>query len=105
MMIPHTLCSFYTHISHNPGVLVLSTTLYMYINTHMYDQHTCKHTQVAVDLSKPGYVDTIDSATKDIDVQIVFCNAGYILTGFFEDRYPVCLLRISLGCIPTYVFV
>jgi hypothetical protein len=41
---------------------------------------------VPTDLSKTGYLEAVEAATKDIDVQLVFCNAGYILTGFFEDR-------------------
>ena len=28
----------------------------------------------------------ITRATADINVQCVFCNAGYILTGFFHTR-------------------
>jgi hypothetical protein len=43
-------------------------------------------TQVGVDLSRPGYMPVIAKATADIDVQIVFCNAGYILSGFFYSR-------------------
>jgi short-subunit dehydrogenase len=42
--------------------------------------------KVPVDLSKPGFLDSLDAATKDITVQVVFCNAGYMVTGFFEDR-------------------
>ena len=41
--------------------------------------------QVPVDLGTSGkYLEPIDDATKDIDVQLVFNNAGYILSGFFE---------------------
>lgn len=42
---------------------------------------------VEVDLSLPGsaYLPVIQDATKDLDVQIVFNNAGYIKTGFFCD--------------------
>lgn len=41
---------------------------------------------VKVDLSKPGdYLPKIIAATADIDVQILFNNAGYIKTGFFCD--------------------
>ena len=29
----------------------------------------------------PGYLDKIAEATKDIDVQLVFNNAGFMLTG------------------------
>jgi NAD(P)-dependent dehydrogenase (short-subunit alcohol dehydrogenase family) len=48
--------------------------------------------QVGANLGKPGYMDVIAKATEDIDVQIVFCNAGYILTGFFHTRCAACLL-------------
>lgn len=47
---------------------------------------------VPVNLGKPssgvkgGFLDALEEATKDIDVQIVFSNAGYILTGFFAER-------------------
>lgn len=41
---------------------------------------------VKVNLGKPGeYLLQVQEATKDIDVQIVFNNAGYIKTGFFCD--------------------
>ncbi|KAM3568880.1 hypothetical protein VYU27_009006 [Nannochloropsis oceanica] len=39
-------------------------------------------------LFSPGqaYLPKIITATKDIDVQIIFNNAGYILTGFFDSQ-------------------
>ena len=40
---------------------------------------------MGVNLGKPGYLEQIAEATKDIDVQIVFCNAGYMVTGFFDS--------------------
>ena len=40
--------------------------------------------QVGVDLAAPGFMPSIVKATQDLDVQIVFCNAGYMLTGFFH---------------------
>ena len=40
-------------------------------------------TQVGVDLGSKGYMKSIIDATADIDVQAVFCNAGYMLTGFY----------------------
>ena len=43
--------------------------------------------QVGANLAKPGFMDAIIRETDDIDIQIVFCNAGYILTGFFHTRY------------------
>lgn len=42
--------------------------------------------QVGVDLSRPGYMRDVAKATADIPVQLVFCNAGYILKGFFYTR-------------------
>jgi len=41
--------------------------------------------KVGVNLGKPGYIPTIADATSDIDVQCVFLNAGYVLTGFFDS--------------------
>ena len=41
--------------------------------------------QVGVNLSGNNYLDAILEATKDIDVQIIFCNAGYLVTGFFHS--------------------
>jgi hypothetical protein len=31
-----------------------------------------------------GYMQAIVDATKDIDVSLLFNNAGYIVTGFFD---------------------
>ena len=41
--------------------------------------------QVGVNLGKPGYLEHIDKETADINVQLLFNNAGYMLTGFFES--------------------
>lgn len=57
---------------------------------------------MAADLGRPGYMDDIRKATNDIDVQIVFCNAGYILSGFFYSKWvtagtsllPPCASRV-----------
>jgi hypothetical protein len=47
----------------------------------------CLFTQVGADLGRPGgYMPAIIKATADINVQIVFCNAGYILPGFFYTK-------------------
>lgn len=43
--------------------------------------------QVGVDLGKPGYMTEVQKQTADLDVQIVFCNAGYMLTGFFDSMW------------------
>lgn len=44
--------------------------------------------KVGCDLSAAGgkYMDAITKQTRDVDVQLVFCNAGYILPGFFHTR-------------------
>ncbi|WIA08978.1 hypothetical protein OEZ85_008392 [Tetradesmus obliquus] len=43
--------------------------------------------KVGADLGRHGgYMPAIIKATADIDVQIVFCNAGYILPGFFYTK-------------------
>lgn len=39
----------------------------------------------------------INKATADIDVQLVFCNAGYILSGFFYSR-PVEAVLANIEC-------
>lgn len=44
---------------------------------------------MGVDLGKPGYLGEVAKQTADIDVAIVFCNAGYMLTGFFDSMCAV----------------
>ena len=34
---------------------------------------------------KTDYMPAIIEATKDIDIQVIFNNAGYIVTGFFDQ--------------------
>ncbi len=41
--------------------------------------------KVGVDLSRGDYVSPIAEATKDVDVQLVFNNAGFITAGLFAD--------------------
>jgi len=43
--------------------------------------------KVGVNLGRrdANYMEAIKEATKDIDVQLVFNNAGYIVTGFFDQ--------------------
>ncbi|KAK9814819.1 hypothetical protein WJX72_011995 [[Myrmecia] bisecta] len=53
--------------------------------------------KVGVNLGAPGYLDAIKKATADLDVTVVFCNAGYMLTGFFEDR-PLEAQLANLEC-------
>jgi short-subunit dehydrogenase len=40
---------------------------------------------VGVDLSKPGYMEAVAKATEGKDIQLLFCNAGFMKTGFFVD--------------------
>lgn len=41
--------------------------------------------QVGVNLGTPGaYLKTIEDATADLDVTILFNNAGFMVTGFFD---------------------
>jgi hypothetical protein len=49
---------------------------------------------VGVDLGRPGYLGEVAKQTADIDVAIVFCNAGYMLTGFFDS-----MRALSTPCI------
>lgn len=42
--------------------------------------------EIGVNLGETGYLDEIEEATADISVQVVFANAGYMLTGFFIER-------------------
>jgi len=44
-----------------------------------------KFRKVAVNLAKDGYMEEIASASKDVNVNIVVNNAGYIKTGFFAE--------------------
>lgn len=42
--------------------------------------------QVETNLGKPGYLDDIKAQTRRITPQIIFCNAGYMLTGALACR-------------------
>ncbi|GBF94051.1 testosterone 17-beta-dehydrogenase [Raphidocelis subcapitata] len=53
--------------------------------------------KVGANLGQPGYMAAIASATADIDVQIVFANAGYILSGFFYTRTAE-QIRANIEC-------
>ncbi|GAX76766.1 hypothetical protein CEUSTIGMA_g4213.t1 [Chlamydomonas eustigma] len=53
--------------------------------------------KVPANLGKDGYLPEISRATEDVDVQIVFCNAGYLLTGFFHNR-TLEELMLNLNC-------
>uniref|UniRef100_A0A7S0XB71 Uncharacterized protein n=1 Tax=Mantoniella antarctica TaxID=81844 RepID=A0A7S0XB71_9CHLO len=59
-----------------------------------------KFIKVGVNLGTPGYLDKIAEATKGIDVQLVFNNAGFMLTGFF-DKTALGLLMVNHECNAT----
>jgi NAD(P)-dependent dehydrogenase (short-subunit alcohol dehydrogenase family) len=47
--------------------------------------------QVGANLGTPGYLSVIQKATDKLPISLVFCNAGYMVTGFFNKTY---VLRI-----------
>mmetsp|Transcript_7805 Transcript_7805/g.20776 ORF Transcript_7805/g.20776 Transcript_7805/m.20776 type:complete len:318 (+) Transcript_7805:40-993(+) len=56
--------------------------------------------KVPANLGGDDYLDSIKAATDDIPVQIVFCNAGYLLTGFFFAR-SLGELMANMNCNAT----
>jgi short-subunit dehydrogenase len=40
---------------------------------------------IGCDLSKPGYLETIQKETQNLDINLIFNNAGYIKPGLFAD--------------------
>lgn len=53
--------------------------------------------KVGVDLGRQGYLEEVQKQTADVNIQIVFCNAGYMLTGFF-DSMPLEAQLANLEC-------
>jgi short-subunit dehydrogenase len=45
----------------------------------------CKFRALPVELGAPGYLEAVAEATVDLPISLVFNNAGYMVTGFFED--------------------
>eukprot|EP01023_Acetabularia_acetabulum_P061606 TRINITY_DN7462_c0_g1_i12.p1 TRINITY_DN7462_c0_g1~~TRINITY_DN7462_c0_g1_i12.p1 ORF type:complete len:316 (+),score=49.22 TRINITY_DN7462_c0_g1_i12:33-950(+) len=41
--------------------------------------------KIGVNLGNAGYMEAIIKGTEDIDIQVIFANAGYMVTGFFAD--------------------
>lgn len=60
--------------------------------------------KVGVDLGTPGYMPAVQKALEDIDVQIAFLNAGYVLTGFFAD-VCVVLCWAAAGGMNIYICI
>jgi short-subunit dehydrogenase len=53
--------------------------------------------KVGVNLGRPGYVEQVKTATADIDVQCCFLNAGYMITGMFE-QVPLTAHMENMEC-------
>lgn len=72
----------------------------------MCSQHECLKTlsdfQVGANLAETGYLEKIAGATDDICVQLIFNNAGYMLSGFFESRSGFHILYI-VTCLSFYM--
>ena len=52
---------------------------------------------MGANLGQDGYLETIAAATEKIDVQLVFNNAGFIVTGFFH-KTALTKLKANLWC-------
>ena len=68
---------------------------------------TRKFIKIGVNLGTPGYLDKIDEATKGVDVQLVFNNAGFMLTGFFDKQcvFLQGFFRTFFRASPTDMFL
>ena len=55
---------------------------------------------MGANLGQDGYLETIAAATEKIDVQLVFNNAGFIVTGFF-DTQPLGKHLVNMECNAT----
>ena len=40
---------------------------------------------VPADLSRPGFMEALDKVADGKDIQLLFCNAGFIISGMFAD--------------------
>lgn len=66
--------------------------------------------KVAVDLGTRGYAEVVEEATKDVLIQVVFLNAGYVQTGFFSktalDRHYANLeCNVGHSIALTHIFL
>ena len=56
---------------------------------------------VGADLSKPGYMEALNKVTKGKDIQLLFCNAGFMLSGFFASTHinaAKANCAVNVGC-------
>jgi len=57
--------------------------------------------KVGVDLSRPGFMEEISKVTASKDVQLLFCNAGFMISGFFADTHigkTKANAAVNVGC-------
>lgn len=52
---------------------------------------------VPCNLGEPGYMEKLDEYTKDKDVQLLFCNAGFMMTGFYTSK-PMKAHLVNYNC-------
>jgi short-subunit dehydrogenase len=57
--------------------------------------------KVGADLSKPGFMEAVAKETQGKDIQLLFCNAGFMISGFFADT-PIGKTKanaaVNVGC-------
>ena len=81
--LPTPADSLHTHVCLLGGVSISSAGTHVFaVLPHI----PLPCLQVPVNLGKEGYLEDLAKATDDIRVQLVFNNAGYLLTGFFHTR-------------------
>jgi short-subunit dehydrogenase len=51
---------------------------------------------VGVDLSRPGCLQVVEKVADGKNVQLLFCNAGFMISGFFADC-PLGKSQANLG--------
>ena len=61
------------------------------------DYPSIKIISVPVNLGGDGYMEALDEATKDKDIQLVFCNAGFMMTGFYTSK-PLAAQMVNYDC-------
>jgi short-subunit dehydrogenase len=61
-----------------------------------------KFRKVGVDLSSPTFMDAVKSATDDLNINLLFNNAGFITTGFFHTtslKRSMANFECNAGCV------
>ena len=56
---------------------------------------------VGADLSKTGYMELLEKQTKNKDIKLLFCNAGFMLSGFFASTHinaAKANSAVNVGC-------